>query len=184
MRQPRRIGYTRIIMSATLRAGLFAVGCALLLVAPRAAVEAQVYVPASSFHPLVLAEVDLDYPGLLLRMPASLDLLSASPSRDRADRSAAYADFERALRLRTEGIVRGSAPRASGDVRREQTRQALDRLGGKLEGWPGAALFQRGRSVWRRVEEATDFEVQGYRVRLRMGEAVEGKLAVKVHKSL
>ncbi|MBA2565128.1 MAG: hypothetical protein H0V09_06855, partial [Gemmatimonadetes bacterium] len=47
-----------------------------------------------------------------------------------------------------------------------------------------AGVVREGERLWRCIEDKTDFQLEGYRLRFRMDEAVEGKLALKVQKHL
>lgn len=146
-----------------------------------AAAAAQAHLPASSPHPVILVDAYLDYANLLLTPPRSFDLLASSARSERAGRLAAFRDFERGLRLRTAGVV---GEPSSTEERRAAKRRVLTHLGNRLEGSPAASIVRHGRVVWQRIEDSTNFDIHGYRVRLRVGEAVEGKLALKVQKRL
>jgi hypothetical protein len=155
-------------------------GCAALLAVTRPA-PAQTYVPTSSLPPVILLDAYIDYPALLLTLPSGFDLLSPSRRSRGEGRMHAYRDFQRALQLRTAGVVGMPASR---EARGRARREMLAAVGQHLAELPGAAMFRQGRFVWQRIEDSTDFDVEGFRVRLRMDEAVEGKLALKVQKQL
>lgn len=163
---------------------------------------AQVAAPAGALHPVLLLEGYVDTSALLLTPPSSLDLISAiaaPPSatspfeslRDvdrrvastalRLGQMGAYQDFERNLGLRAGSVARAGASAAE---RSRAKRAVLTGVSERLERLPGAALVRYGRDAWRRIEDSTNFEVEGYRIRLRLGEALEGKLALKVQKDL
>lgn len=163
----------RVLLVLTAGAG---VGL-LHLPAPAAA---QAFVPASSAHPAILFDIYLNYPKLLLTPPRSLDLASASVS-DEAVRTAAYLDFQRDLRERTRGIV-GTAP--GSEQRRQFKRKVLSAIGDRLTALPGGFLVREGRALWERVDRATNLNLDGYRLRLRVDEAAEGKFALGVRKQL
>ncbi len=148
------------------------------LAVPPAAAQAQGYFPASSPHPVLLVDAYLDVPALLLTPPRGYDLAGSEPS-ERDARMEAYREFERALRDRTGRLGSGSRDERSG-----ARSQLLSDLGQRLESLPGAQLISHGRALWERVERTTDFDLEGYRVRLLVDEAVEGKLALKVQKRL
>ena len=96
-----------------------------------------------------------------------------------AGRMTAYRQYEREMRWRTSRIVGGGQ---SVDDRRRAKRKLLDDVGRRLQHLPGAGLVRQGERLWRTVDSATDFAFDGYRVRLRVDEAVEGKLALKIQK--
>jgi hypothetical protein len=141
---------------------------------------AQAYVPASSLHPVILSEHYLDYPRLLLVAPRGYGLV-ASPASAEDERMAAYRDFEVTLGKRTRGVVGGSPSSEEG---RRAKRRLLASIGNALDGVPGASIVRAGGRLWRQLEEKTDLDLDGYRVRLKVDEAVEGRLALKVQKRL
>lgn len=94
----------------------------------------------------------------------------------------AYRTFESALQKRTTGVVAASS--WSSAQRREAKRKILADVGEAIESLPGGAVVTCGRRVWEHLQDSTDFEIEGYRLRFQMDDAVQGKLAIKMQKRL
>jgi hypothetical protein len=150
----------------------------LLMGAPGVA-QAQAYVSASSVHPVILLDAYMDYSALLLT-PASRFKLS-TPWPARVDtRMAAYRDFERSLSQRTAGIV----GRSSSSAARSEGKDPAQAGSGKNARIEGASLLYRGQAFYQSLKEATRFDLSGYRFRVRLGEALDGRLALRIQKNL
>jgi hypothetical protein len=155
-----------------------------------AAASAQAYVPAASLHPLIF-EAYVGYQGLLLSAPRVEGLLSSQTTVDgqlssefpsqEVRRLAAYGDFRRSLRNRCKGVVEDGASR---EQRRQEKQRLMAGIGKRLSGFPGASLVQQGGVLLRRIEDSTHLPLEGFRLSMRVDEAVEGKLALKVQKNL
>ena len=167
-------------MIAASRVSLAAVAILTLTGVP-AELRAQAQAQMSALHPIIMLDAYLDYAGLLLTPPQAFDLLSTTARSPVDLRLAAHREFEQALRERTQGVV-GMTP--SRKERARAGKEMLAKLGERFEDLPGISLLRQGREVWERIETSTDFDVDGFRVRLRMDEAVEGKVALKVQKQL
>jgi hypothetical protein len=152
------------------------------LVGSPSTASSQAYVPAAAPHPMILVGAYLDYSDLLLTPPSAFDLLKPAPASSSEARMIAYRAFESSLRQRTAHIA--SLRSRSSSESRAAKRRILSSIGHKIESLPGGVLFAYGRRIADQVHDVTHFEVDGYRLRLEVDEAVEGKLAIKVQKKL
>jgi hypothetical protein len=55
-------------------------------------------------------------------------------------------------------------------------------LSDEIASWPGGSVVMYGKQIWERVQDTTRFEIDGYRLRLQVDDAIDGKLAIKVQK--
>jgi hypothetical protein len=161
---------------------LLSAACLASLVGSARTASAQAYVPAAAPHPMILVGAYLDYSNLLLTPPRAYDLLEPAPVSSPEARMIAYRAFESSLRARTGRIatLRGRSTPES----REAKRRILTNVGQTIESLPGGVLVTYGSRIWEQVQDATKLEVDGYRLRLQVDDAVQGKLAIKVQKRL
>jgi hypothetical protein len=169
---PRNLQWRLLVGAAALTA---------LLGSPRAGVS-QAYVPAAAPHPMILVGASLDYADLLLTPPQAFDLLEPAPASSSEARMIAYRAFESALLARTARIA--TLRSRSTPESREAKRRILTNIGETIESLPGGVVVAYGRRILDQVHDLTNVEVEGYRLRLQVDDAVEGKLAIKVQKKL
>lgn len=176
----RGLAYTDRVMTPLARLRLLIVAAALALPAtgPGQA-SAQAFVPSAASHPMLLLGASLDYPDLLLTPPRAHGFLDVAAPLSRDGEMAAYRAFEIALRERTAGIA---SPAGPSKARKEAGRKLLADLSDEIASWPGGSVLMYGKQIWERVQDTTRFEIDGYRLRLQVDDAVDGKLAIKVQK--
>jgi hypothetical protein len=104
-------------------------------------------------------------------------------ARDRAANPslAAYAAYRDGMQDRARDLGRG--PLAPSGPRRAEADRA-SRLDLLLTDLPGGELLQRGRSLLRQLDASTRLGLEGYRVQLRVGDALDGRLAIQAQKRL
>ncbi len=156
--------------------------CLAGLVGNAGTASAQAYVPAAAPHPMILVGAYLDYSDMLLTLPRAYRLLEPTPTSSPEARMMAYRAFESSLRERTAGIV---ATSSQSTVESKAAKHwVLSDLGDTIASLPGGALVTYGRRIWEQVQDTTNLEVDGYRLRVQVDDAVQGKLAIKVQKRL
>jgi hypothetical protein len=152
------------------------------LIGSAGAASGQTYVPAAAPHPMILVGAYLNYSNMLLTPPRAYDLLQPAPTSSPEARMIAYRAFESSLRERTTGIV-ATRSRSTAESR-EAKRRILSNLGDTIESLPGGVLLTYGRRIWEQVQDTTNLDVEGYRLRVQVDDAIQGKLAIKVQKRL
>jgi hypothetical protein len=94
---------------------------------------------------------------------------------------AAYAAYRDALRERARDVGRGPFAARRAPAPGSGGASGLDDL---LTDLPGGELVQHGRTLLRRLDASTRLGLEGYRLQLRVGDALDGRLSIRAEKRL
>jgi hypothetical protein len=166
--------------AASMRPILVGIGLALLSAGAQRAAAQTPGSPALA-EPAMLVGASVDYPALLLLPPRGYGLMERAAEGARDGRMVAYHEFQASL---STYAARAASATGSSAERRAAKKKILSDIGERIESLPGGAVLRYGQALWDRVQDTTNLNLEGYRFRLQVDDAAQGKLALKVQKRL